>query len=72
MGEIQQKIRALLVDLNNRTLKYNYELDMDYSIGELSLDRFRRYDNKIYAVSSLYYRTDYDKNCDFPVYILCI
>ena len=66
-GKIEQKIRALLVDLNNRTLKYNYELDMDYSMGELSSDRFRRYDNKIYAVSSLYYkRTDYEQNRDLP------
>ena len=40
---------------------------MDYSMGELSSDRFRRYDNKIYAVSSLYdERRDYDKNCDLP------
>ena len=66
-GKIEKKIRALLVDLNNRTLKYNYKLDMDYSIGELSSDRFRRYDNKIYAVSSLYYkRTDYEQNRDLP------
>ena len=66
-GKIERKIRALLVDLNNRTLKYNYELDMDYSMGELSSDRFRRYDNKIYAVSSLYYkRTDYEQNRDLP------
>ena len=40
---------------------------MDYSMGELSSDRFRRYDNKIYAVSSLYYkRTDYEQNRDLP------
>ena len=66
-GKIERKIRALLVDLNDRALKYNHVLDMDYNMGGLNSDRFRRYDNKIYAVSSLYYkRRDYDKNCDLP------
>ena len=66
-GKIERKIRALLVDLNDRALKYNHVLDMDYNMGELSSDRFRRYDNKIYAVSSLYYkRTDYEQNRDLP------
>ena len=54
-GKIERKIRALLVDLNDRALKYNHVLDMDYNMGGLNSDRFRRYDNKIYAVCTELY-----------------
>lgn len=63
-GKTEQKTRAILVDLNNKNLKYSHHLDINYSASGLNADVFRRYDDKIYVVSAYSQRTDYEKNRD--------
>lgn len=70
---IREEVNGILVDLKKRDLKYTYRLDMNYSVFPNTTDRVRRYDGKIYALSSggvetEEYEKNYEKEYNFYVF----
>lgn len=65
--------KAILLDLKNKNIKYTYKLDMNYKVNPIYTDRVRRYNGKIYAVSSVYadmenYENSYNTPYTFYVF----
>ena len=58
LSDKSEDIKGILVDLENRSLKYTYKLDMKYSVYPLYTNRIRAYNGKIYAVSAGYIDTE--------------
>lgn len=65
--------KAILLDLKNKNIKYTYKLDMNYKVSPIYTDRIRRYNEKIYVVSSEYtdmenYEDSYNTSYKFYVF----
>ncbi|MEG0857518.1 MAG: hypothetical protein RSG52_13680 [Terrisporobacter sp.] len=67
---ISTSINAVLVNLKDKKVEYKQNLDLDYDGSDLSIIQARRYNNKIYMVTSEYVYDNYKQknNCYITVF----